>query len=206
MAIEIKTCETCTVALPGLMVPSGTTLLCYRQPGSGAAVASAEVCIHAGDRPPTANELVRSMSQVKEMTVIFNGDHVAPRDIERAITSDPLFEQAYVFGDNQAFAACIVVLRAKRWKLLAEAMGLDAHAEASWRSAPVAALLLEVIGELTSAFPPAARPHAIVVTLVSWTAENNMLTPALELRRDNLTRHFAPDIARVFPGRAAAPF
>lgn len=120
-------------------------------------------------------------------------------DIEQAITRDPLFEQAYVFGDNQPFVACAVVLSDARWRPLAAAMALDPDAEASWRSPAVAALMLDVIGELTSAFPRDERPCAVIVSLAPWTANNLLLTPALMLKRASFTHHFAPDIMRVYP-------
>lgn len=120
-------------------------------------------------------------------------------DIEQAITRDPLFEQAYVFGDNQPLVACAVVLSDARWRPLAAAMALDPDAEASWRSPAVAALMLEVIGELTSAFPDSERPRAVSVSLAPGMSNNTLPTPAMMGERAELTHHYAPEKMRVYP-------
>ena len=44
-----------------------------------------------------------------------NGEKIAPGSMERAITLDPLFEQAMVTGESQGYLSASVVLNRKHW-------------------------------------------------------------------------------------------
>lgn len=72
-------------------------------------------------------------------------------DIGQVITSDALFEQADAFGDGQPFIACGVYPVMRAGGRLAQPWR-DPDAELSRRLPAVAALMLEVIGALTSGF------------------------------------------------------
>jgi long-chain acyl-CoA synthetase len=119
-------------------------------------------------------------------------------DLELAITADPLFEQAYAFGDNRPFIACIVVLNRPRWEHLASGLHLDPAPPESLAAPAARAAVLERIRALTSNFPHYAQPRAVWLTLEPWTVENTLLTPTLKLKRNNLAPHFAAQIEALY--------
>src|ERR1035438_2328081 len=71
-------------------------------------------------RPGCGEQVARTFIRVHAATLI-----------AALITADPLFEIAYVFGDNRPFIACIVVLNPARWTPLAASLRLDPSGPAS---------------------------------------------------------------------------
>ena len=111
---------------------------------------------------------------------------------------DPLFEQAYAFGDNRPVISAIVVLGLPGGKKLAISLGLNPADPASLDAAPAREAALQRIRELTHAFPYYAQPRAVALTLEPWTPESTLLTPTLKLKRKNLAAHFAGVIDSLY--------
>ena len=141
---------------------------------------------------------IRILGRIKEIIVTSTGEKIAPADLEQAITADPLFEQAYVFGDNRPFIAAIVVLGLPGWKKLASSLGLNPADPASLDAATARETALQRIRALTHAFPYYAQPRAVALTLEPWTPESTLLTPTLKLKRKNLAAHFAGVIDSLY--------
>ncbi|HAW45068.1 MAG TPA: long-chain fatty acid--CoA ligase, partial [Sutterella sp.] len=64
------------------------------------------------------------VGRIKEIIVTSTGEKVPPSDLELAIEIDPLFDQAFVLGDNRPFIACMVVLNKDEWQKFAKSIGL----------------------------------------------------------------------------------
>lgn len=154
--------------------------------------------LRTGDQAAIEDGRLRILGRIKEIIVTSTGEKIAPADLEQAITADPLFEQAYAFGDGHPFIACAVVLSRSRWDLLAGTQKLNAQAYESLRDLRAVALVLQRVRELTQAFPYYAQPRAVILSLVPWTPDNTLLTPTLKLKRLNLANHFALDIERIY--------
>ncbi|MEO8523434.1 MAG: AMP-dependent synthetase/ligase [Caldimonas sp.] len=154
--------------------------------------------LRTGDQAAIEDGRIRILGRVKEIIVTSTGEKIAPVDLELAITADPLFEQAYVFGDNRPFIACVVVLAPAEWTRLAASLNLDASATASPQTEAARLAVLERITSLTRAFPRYAQPRAVWATLEPWTLENNLMTPTLKLKRNNLASHYATQIESLY--------
>ena len=154
--------------------------------------------LRTGDQAAIEGGRIRILGRVKEIIVTSTGEKIAPADLELAITADPLFEQAYVFGDNRPFIACIVVLGQAAWARFAVELHLDADAPASLQAAATRDAVLQRIRALTSSFPHYAQPRAVALTLEPWTIENTLITPTLKLKRNNLAARFAPQIEQLY--------
>jgi long-chain acyl-CoA synthetase len=160
--------------------------------------------LRTGDQAAIVNGRVRILGRVKEIIVTSTGEKIAPADLEMAIAGDPLFEQAYVFGDNRPFIACIVVLNPVEWKRLAQGLQLDPAAPSSLRDARATATVLARIGALTLTFPRYAQPRAVSLSVDPWTTENTLLTPTLKIKRHNLDARFATQIEAMYRRQAPA--
>lgn len=154
--------------------------------------------LHTGDQAAIENGRIRILGRVKEIIVTSTGEKIAPVDLEMAIVADPLFDQAYAFGDNRPFIAAIVVLGREPWARLAKEVGLDAEAPESLRSPVAVQAALERIRALTKDFPYYAQPRAVALTLEPWTVENALITPTLKLKRNNLVARFEAEIERLY--------
>ncbi len=154
--------------------------------------------LRTGDQAAIEGGRIRILGRVKEIIVTSTGEKIAPADLELAITSDPLFEQAYVFGDNRPFIACIVVLGRSEWARLASSLQFDPNAPDSLQATAAKNAALARIRDLTRAFPHYGQPRAVALTLEPWTVENTLMTPTLKLKRNNLAARFAAEIERLY--------
>jgi long-chain acyl-CoA synthetase len=154
--------------------------------------------LHTGDQAAFEQGRVRILGRVKEIIVTSTGEKIAPVDLEMAIVADPLFEQAYCFGDDRPFIAAIVVLGRQPWERLAHALGLDPANPESLQDPKAQRAALERIKELTKAFPYYAQPRGVALTLEPWTVENGLITPTLKLKRNNLVARYGDLIERLY--------
>jgi long-chain acyl-CoA synthetase len=154
--------------------------------------------LHTGDQAAIEGGRVRILGRVKEIIVTSTGEKIAPVDLEMAIVADPLFEQAYAFGDNRPFIASIVVLGREPWERLARGLGLDPAQPESLRAPAAVHAALERIKELTKGFPYYAQPRAVALTTEAWTVENGLITPTLKLKRNNLVARYGDVIERLY--------
>jgi long-chain acyl-CoA synthetase len=154
--------------------------------------------LHTGDQAAIEDGRIRILGRVKEIIVTSTGEKIAPVDLETAIVADPLFEQAYCFGDNRPFIASIVVLGTAQWVKLAHGLGLDPDAPEALHAPAAVEAALARIRELTRDFPYYAQPRAVALTLEPWTVENTLITPTLKLKRNNLQARFGGEIERLY--------
>jgi long-chain acyl-CoA synthetase len=154
--------------------------------------------LRTGDQAAIEDGRIRILGRLKEIIVTATGEKIAPVDVELAILADPLFEQAFVFGEGRPFIACIVVLDAKGWHEFATSLGLDASAPGSLKAAEAIDAAMRRIDRSTKALPRHGQPRKVALTLESWTVENSLMTPTLKLKRRNLETRFADLIASLY--------
>ena len=154
--------------------------------------------LRTGDQAAIEAGRIRILGRLKEIIVTSTGEKIAPADLELAITADPLFEMAYVFGDNRPFIGCIVVLNPALWMELAASLQLDPSAPASLQESKARSAALGRIRSATRGFPRYAQPRAAELTLMAWTTENTLMTPTLKIKRNNLAAHFAAQIEALY--------
>nr|WP_308606025.1 AMP-dependent synthetase/ligase [Massilia sp. DJPM01] len=191
--VEVRIGENRELQVRGRSVMRG-----YWKREADTAAAFVDGWLRTGDQAAIEDGRIRILGRIKEIIVTSTGEKIAPADLEQAITGDPLFEQAYAFGDDQPFIACAVVLSQSGWTRLAAELNLNQLAHDSLRDPRAQALALQRVRELTTAFPHYAQPRAVILSLLPWTSENTLLTPTLKLKRLNLANHFAADMARVY--------
>ena len=143
---------------------------------------------------------LRIVGRIKEIIVTSTGEKVPPADLELAIEIDPLFEQAYVIGENRPFISTIVVLNKEEWRKLAETLDLDPNDPESLMAAVTRNAILKRIKSAVKDFPQYALPRNVYMTLEPWTIENGLLTPTLKLKRKVLAEKFAPQIQALYAG------
>ena len=181
-----------------LLVRGPNVMRGYWKRQEDTARALADGWLHTGDQAAIEDGRVRILGRVKEIIVTSTGEKIAPVDLEMAIVADPLFEQAYAFGDNRPYIASIVVLGREPWERLAHGLGLDAANPESLRAPAAVHAALERIKDLTKSFPYYAQPRAVALTTEPWTVENGLITPTLKLKRNNLVARYGDLIERLY--------
>jgi long-chain acyl-CoA synthetase len=184
-----------------LMVRGPSVMLGYwHKPEETARAREADGWLHTGDQARIDNGRVTITGRIKDILVTSTGEKIAPADLETAILTDPLFEQALVIGENRPFLAALVVLNAKSWA--EQQASLAGHG----RHAPEAetALLLRHIARAVKDYPAYATPKAVWWTLEPWTIQAGLITPTLKNKRPALERHFAAEIEAIYAKRPTA--
>jgi long-chain acyl-CoA synthetase len=160
--------------------------------------------LHTGDQARIDGGRITITGRIKDIIVTSTGEKIAPVDLETAIVSDPLFEQAMVLGEQRPYLAALVVLNGEEWRrattALAPAMGAAPSREAQ------RTLLLQRIAKAVRGFPAYATPRAVWWTTEPWTIEAGLVTPTLKIKRPAVEKRFAAAIAALYArhGSAAA--
>lgn len=181
-----------------LLVRGASVMRGYWKREADTARAIVDGWLHTGDQAGIEGGRIRILGRVKEIIVTSTGEKIAPVDLEMAIIADPLFEQAWTFGDNRPFIAGMVVLAQEPWRRLATQLGLDPAAPASLQSPAAARAVLERVKAATKHFPYYAQPRAVALTLEPWTVENGLITPTLKLKRNNLVARFEAETEGLY--------
>ncbi len=170
----------------------------WKRPEDTARILSADGWLASGDQAEIRDGRIRILGRIKEIIVTSTGEKVPPGDLELAITADPLFEQAFVVGEQRPFIASVVVLHREEWQRLAQELGLDPQDGASLSQPRATKAALARIERVTASFARYAVPRAVCLTLAPWTIENTFMTPTLKLKRNNLMLHFAAQIDAMY--------
>jgi long-chain acyl-CoA synthetase len=160
--------------------------------------------LHTGDQAELRDGRIRIKGRLKDIIVTSTGEKVPPADLELAITSDPLFAQAMVIGENRPFLAMLLVLNRAHWAREAAALGVDPASAQALETPAVTKFVLGRVRRLLSGFPSYAAPRAAWCTLEPWTIDNGLITPTLKLKRNAIDERYAAQIARLYEGHSAA--
>ncbi len=154
--------------------------------------------LHTGDKAKIVGRHIHIIGRIKEILVLSNGEKLPPADMEAAITQDPLFEQALVLGEGQAYLTALLVLGSERWVGFAKELGLDPFDKNAVRDAKVEQRVMARLKLLLKDFPGYAKVRNVTLTLDPWTPENGLITATMKLRRKVVLERFAADIDRMY--------
>lgn len=154
--------------------------------------------LRTGDQAVIEQGRIRISGRLKEIMVTSTGEKVPPADLELAIMSDALFEQAMVVGENRPFISAYVVLNKEMWTELAHSLNLDPADPANLKAPGARDIFMKRIKEATRQFPYYAAPRAVWCTLEPWTVENSLITPTLKLKRNALQARLKAEIEAIY--------
>lgn len=192
--VEVRIGENRELQVRGPSVMKGY----LNRPEDTAKTLSPEGWLGTGDQAAIEDGRIRILGRIKEIIVTSTGEKVPPGDLELALTGDPLFEQAFVLGEQRPFIAAVVVMNPQVWAQLAQSLQLDPKDPASLQSPAAVKAALARIQQAAASFPHYAVPRKVCLTLEPWTVENTMMTPTLKLKRNNLMSRFAAEIERLY--------
>ena len=155
--------------------------------------------LHTGDIVRITDEgYLYITGRIKDIIVLANAEKVSPQDMETAICADPLFDQAMILGEGRSFLSALLVLNEAEWSSLAESMGLDSGIQKNLQDSSVHKYVLQRLAGCLKEFPGYAQVRRASIYLEPWTTENNLLTPTLKTRRNQLMKLFAEDIEAMY--------
>jgi len=175
----------------------------WKRPEDSAKAMTQDGWLHTGDQAVMEEGRIRIVGRIKEIIVTSTGEKLAPADLELAITADPLFEQAFVVGDNRPFIAAFVVLSQAGLAQLLLQLSLD-NDEIVLESPLLKQAVLRKVQQASRDFPAYAVPRMVWLTTQPWSLENGLMTPTLKLKRHVLLQHYHAKIDEIYALRESA--
>ena len=155
--------------------------------------------LHTGDQADISDTgHIYITGRIKDILVMSNGEKVPPGDIEAAILINPLFEQVLVLGEGEAFLSALLVLNNDSWIQLAQSLHLDSSDQAVLDNKILHSYVIKQLRQLLSAFPAYAKIRRVSLHLNGWTAENDLITPTMKIKRPKVIAHHQRDIDKIY--------
>ncbi|HET8807239.1 MAG TPA: long-chain fatty acid--CoA ligase [Methylophaga sp.] len=155
--------------------------------------------LHTGDQARIGdNGHIYITGRIKDILVLSNGEKVPPADIEAAILSNALFEQALVVGEGHSHLAAVLVFDGERWPELAQSLGLDPMQNSSLDDKKLHQYIIKLLRQSLHEFPAYARIRRVSLSLQPWTIENGLLTPTLKVKRSAVMARYQQEISALF--------
>jgi len=136
----------------------------------------------------------------KEILVTAGGKNVAPAGLEDPIRAFPLIGQIVVVGDQKPFIAALITLDTEMLPTWLKNQGLDPD-----MTLAEAAVNPEVIAEVQRAVDQGnkyvSRAESVrkwVILPTEFTEASGHLTPKMSIKRDNILRDYAGEIAKLY--------
>ncbi|MDD4928248.1 MAG: AMP-dependent synthetase/ligase [Gallionella sp.] len=138
--------------------------------------------------------------RIKEIIVMSNGEKIPPNDMELAILHDPLFDQVMIFGEAHPYLVAVAVLNPEVWVHFATEVGIRSDMPEALTDSRIEAKVLRRVARNLRGFPGYARVNRVLLLREPWSIDNGLLTPTLKLKRDEVTRRYAPQIRQLYEG------
>lgn len=176
----------------------------WKRPSDTETAIDKEGWLHTGDIAEMRDGRIYISGRIKDTLVMSSGEKVAAGDLERAIASDPLFEQALAVGEGRPFVTALFVLEQHAWAELAAGLSLDPEDTRSLQSQRAEQAIIDRVTALLAEFPAHARVRRVRLLLEPWTVDNGLLTPTLKVKRGEVERRFARQIGEFYRGHDIA--
>jgi long-chain acyl-CoA synthetase len=154
--------------------------------------------LHTGDKARIDDDFVFITGRIKDIIVMSNGEKIPPVDMENAIALDPLFEQALIVGEGEAYLSALVVLNGEEWVTLAKQYELDPFDKQNLNSKKVQQFMLQRIKLCLKDFPGYAKIRRVTAILDPWTIENDLMTPTLKIKRAKVIEKYQNEIKAMY--------
>lgn len=194
--VEVKIAEDGEILAKGPNVMLGY----FKDPELTASVIDAEGWFHTGDIGQFEKEgQLRITGRKKEIFKTSLGKYIAPELLENKIKESPFIDNLMVVGENQKFAAALVVPEfnhLRSWCKIKEIeYTTDAEMIADQR---IRLRLMKVIDFYNKGFGATEQIKKVEFMSSEWTTASGELTPTLKLRRSVIAAKFSSQIERLF--------
>lgn len=157
----------------------------YKQPDKTAEDLTEDGWLNTGDVGEIDEKgRLRITGRVKEIFKTEKGKYVAPAPIEGRLSTQPGLELACVIGQGMGQPIALLNITPEEQEKLSKG------SEKEHFTKELEKLLARVNEELD----PHERMTTLVVCKDAWTVENNLITPTLKLKRNEIEKRYAADI------------
>lgn len=177
----------------------------YRDPVLTAEVIDKDGWFHTGDVGVFEPEgQLRITGRKKEIFKTSLGKYIAPELIENKIKESPFIDNAMVVGENEKFAAALVVPDFNYLRSWCQIKGHTYTTDAEMVNAPVIRQRISrVIDETNANFGNAEQIKKFDLVADEWGIASGELTPTLKLKRRFIHEKYDSQIIKLFSGNGS---
>ena len=174
----------------------------YRQPQATAEVFREDGWFATGDIGEIdAEGFLRITDRRKDMLLTAGGHSVAPQNIEKLLTGDPLISQAMVYGDRRPFLTAVLTLDEEAARAYARELGISGDTIAELAADPQIRILLEWrVQRVNQGLAPYETIKSFVIAREVFSEAANELTPTLKVKRQVVTEKYREELEALYSG------
>jgi len=179
----------CTLSETGEVLVRAPWLMLgyYRDPQRTREAMTADGWLRTGDLGDIDEQgRLRITGRAKEQFKTSKGKYVAPAPIENRLGAHPRIEAVCVAGADCAQPFALLMLSAELSVAAANDPTLRAEIDAE---------LHALREQVNAAVDPHERLDFLAVVREQWTIENGFITPTMKIKRNEIERHYAPQVA-----------
>ena len=156
--------------------------------------------LHTGDLGEfDESGLLKITGRKKEILVTSGGKNVAPVMIESLLTADPLILQAIVVGDGRNYLSALIVPNTELLRNHLQSQQIPLPPDEQLLDHPQARALVEAaMHRRLACVSPYERVQKFSLLSNLFTVERGELTPKLSLRRREIEKRYAAEIAAMY--------
>lgn len=194
--VEIK------IAPDGEILAKGPNIMLgyYKNPELTADVIDKDGWFHTGDIGTFEPEgQLRITGRKKEIFKTSLGKYIAPELLENKIKESPFIDNLIIVGENQKFAAALVVPDFSHLRSWCRIKGIEYTSDAEMLTQPrIKKRLMKVIDGFNSEFGSTEKIKKVEFLSNDWTISGGELTPTLKLKRNFINKKYEPLIEKLF--------
>lgn len=172
----------------------------YKDPELTAQVIDGDGWFHTGDIGQFEPEgQLRITGRKKEIFKTSLGKYIAPELLENKIKESPFIDNIMVVGENQKFAAALVVPDFNHLRSWCRIKEIEYTTDEEMVALPrIKQRLLKVIDKYNTEFGSTEQIKKIEIMNCEWSTASGELTPTLKLKRSFIAKKYQTRIEKLF--------
>ena len=155
--------------------------------------------LHTGDVGVLEGDgSLRITDRKKDIIVISGGDNIAPARVEGAITVEPEFLQAMVYGDKKPYLVGVVVPSEEFVKEWCEGRKKTFTLGELSENAEFNSVIQSVMTRINSRLSQIEKVRHVIVAEEPFTTENGLMTPTLKIKRHKILENYSEKLERLY--------
>eukprot|EP00595_Chromulina_sp_UTEXLB2642_P000701 CAMPEP_0196761274 /NCGR_PEP_ID=MMETSP1095-20130614/429_1 /TAXON_ID=96789 ORGANISM="Chromulina nebulosa, Strain UTEXLB2642" /NCGR_SAMPLE_ID=MMETSP1095 /ASSEMBLY_ACC=CAM_ASM_000446 /LENGTH=537 /DNA_ID=CAMNT_0042110559 /DNA_START=460 /DNA_END=2073 /DNA_ORIENTATION=+ len=142
--------------------------------------------------------------RIKEQYKLENGKYVVPTPVEDTLARSLYIAQALIYGDNKPYNVALVVPDIAEIKSWCEKRGIkipSTNYNDIYKHESVINLIKLELNQVSSVLKSYERPLAFAIISEPFSQDNQMLTPKMSLRRNNILKTYESIVDGLYKGK-----
>ena len=136
--------------------------------------------------------------RVKDQFKLENGKFVAPAPIEEQIKLKPLFAHALIYGANRPFVIALLVIDTIVLKSILRKRPMAGNINEILQKPKIKKLIQKQLNKQVEPFKSYEKPRQFILLTEDWSIDNELLTPTLKIKRQNIEEKYQQEIAALY--------